>query len=76
MINIKLILLFAIFSITSLTVFSQNCNCDYFPVKAECKEKCFQILQIGTSEQITQKVKVSPETAKKIVSTPNRMLLK
>ena len=69
----KLIALLTIFSLNSISVQSQVCDCDIFPVKKECKVDCgIKILQSGTNEQIVQKLKVKKETAQRIVNVQTR----
>ena len=65
------VFIFIIFFATRSVLFSQNCDCTP-PVEPACLNICFGILQTGTKEQITQTLKISPETAQKIVNAPNR----
>jgi hypothetical protein len=70
----KKIALFSIFTFfIAITGFCQSCDCDIFPIKNECKEKCgVKLLQTGSKKQIKNNFKVTEETARKIVSVPNR----
>jgi hypothetical protein len=53
--------------------FSQTCDCDIFPIKSECKDSCkIKMLQNGTKQQLKKDLKLSEETAKKIINVPKR----
>jgi hypothetical protein len=69
----KKILLFLIFKTLISSVYSQDCDCDIFPVKKECKQNCgLVVLQSGTKDEIVKKMKVKDETAQRIVKIQNR----
>jgi hypothetical protein len=70
----KIFFLIIISLFTNSEIFSQvACDCDIFPVKSDCKEKCgIKILQKGSEDELVQKLKIKKETAKRIVNTPQR----
>lgn len=69
----KIVLIQVVAFFISSIGFSQSCDCDVFPIKNECKEKCgIKILQTGSKKQIERNLRVTKKTAETIVSVPNR----
>jgi hypothetical protein len=69
----KYVILFFLFSLSILTAYSQDCDCNIFPVKKECKQKCgFKDLQTGSEEELVKKLGIKKETAQKIVKVSTR----
>ena len=58
MLHKKLTILYLLFSLSTFTVYSQNCDCNIFPVKKECKQECgLKDLQSGSEEELVKKDK-------------------
>lgn len=73
MLHKKLTILYLLFSLSTFTVYSQNCDCNIFPVKKECKQECgLKDLQRGSEEELVKKLGVKKETAQRIVKIQSR----